>query len=310
MTSSTNNKQNFLLHDFLVHARAIGGVSLLGACFLLAGIFSATYGFQFACSLIDMTPEVTAVAVQKEDFDIPSHTISNAYLIESIIQELPEVEPQTSDNFSPSLFASQSDSFDLENGGMGGAITLSRSIISSKNASLNSSSSLMHKIRNTAPKTSEFDVNGFKYIDTMQKRISRIPIGSPAIGRITSTYGRRKSPFRPGGRDLHTGIDIAVDQGTPVHASADGKIVYAERKGGYGKAILIRHPSGYETLYAHLSDLLVEEGQSVCRGQQIGFVGTTGRSTGPHLHYEIRENGTPIDPAPFIELAHILRFAK
>ncbi|HMO17879.1 MAG TPA: M23 family metallopeptidase [Oligoflexia bacterium] len=147
-------------------------------------------------------------------------------------------------------------------------------------------------------------------MDRLERLISRTPIGAPVLGRLTSRYGKRSSPFLSHGRDFHTGLDIAVDEATPIFASADGKITLAESKGAYGKTVIIEHPSGLETLYAHLSRINVKSGDHVCRGQQIGMVGTTGRSTGPHLHYEVRENGIPIDPYPFVELASVLRFAK
>jgi murein DD-endopeptidase MepM/ murein hydrolase activator NlpD len=152
-------------------------------------------------------------------------------------------------------------------------------------------------------------LNDLEMLDKVQRLISRTPIGAPVTGRVTSRYGRRNSPFRGSTRDYHTGIDLAVDEASPVLSSADGIVVYAEFKRGYGNAILIKHPNGLETLYAHLHKILIEKDAEVCRGQQIGLVGSTGRSTGPHLHYEIRENGEPIDPDPFIELASILRYA-
>jgi murein DD-endopeptidase MepM/ murein hydrolase activator NlpD len=279
-------------------------------CFFFAGTTSGYYGFQLGQSVL-----ASLNTPHHEKSEIPSHAISNAYLIESVIEELPHIDLDISsraNKHESTFFAAHPDIDSREDTatGMGGAIDLGRALLSSRISNSKSTFSLMNKIKPHNSLPGKMQSRDYKYIDIMQKRISRIPIGSPVVGKITSQYGRRVSPFKAGRRDIHTGIDIAVDEGTPIHASADGEIVFAERKGAYGKAILLRHPSGYETLYAHLSDILVEEGQTVCRGQQIGFVGTTGRSTGPHLHYEVRENGSPIDPAPFIELAHVLRFAK
>lgn len=154
------------------------------------------------------------------------------------------------------------------------------------------------------------EIEALDSMDKIERLVSRTPIGAPVLGRLTSHYGKRNSPFGSHGRDFHTGLDIAVDEATPIYASADGEVRLARSKGAYGKTVVIEHPAGLETLYAHLSKITVKEGQHICRGQQIGMVGTTGRSTGPHLHYEIRENGTPVDPYPFIELASVLRFAK
>lgn len=112
--------------------------------------------------------------------------------------------------------------------------------------------------------------------------------------RISSPFGYRMHPVLHTWR-LHTGIDYAAPQGTPVRASADGVITFKGRKGGYGNAVMIRHAGGIETLYAHLSAFSQVQG-NVRGGEVIGFVGSTGRSTGPHLHYEARINGQPVNP--------------
>lgn len=133
----------------------------------------------------------------------------------------------------------------------------------------------------------------------------RIPIGYPVDGLISSPFGRRSSPFSRR-TDMHTGIDIAVDKQSSVVAVADGLVVYAGYKGAYGNMVLIDHGNGYETLYGHLSKALAKVGEKICRGEQLGLVGTTGRTTGPHLHFEVRLNGRPKDPLPFVELAAVL----
>ena len=126
-----------------------------------------------------------------------------------------------------------------------------------------------------------------------------LPIGYPVLGRITSTYGLRKNPFGSG-YEFHAGIDIEAPQGTPVKVTADGIVVFADTYGNYGKTVIVKHASDYSTLYAHLSQIEVRVGQRVSAGQIIGRVGSTGRSTGPHLHYEIIINNRPIDPIKFL----------
>ncbi len=99
---------------------------------------------------------------------------------------------------------------------------------------------------------------------------------------------------------FHTGIDIGVGYGTPIHAADSGTVIYATWMSGYGNVIIIDHGNGISTLYAHQSSLAVGMGARVARGQVIGYVGSTGFSTGPHLHFEVRLNGTPVDPLAYL----------
>ena len=111
---------------------------------------------------------------------------------------------------------------------------------------------------------------------------------------------RRTSGFGPRWGRMHSGLDFAGARGTPIHATAAGVVTHAGWQSGYGKLVKIQHPFGFETRYAHLTSISVSEGQRVSRGQHIGGMGTTGRSTGVHLHYEIRRGGTALNPATFI----------
>ena len=121
--------------------------------------------------------------------------------------------------------------------------------------------------------------------------------------RISSPYGYRKDPFT-GQRKYHSGIDYACDLATTVHATAGGTITFVGNRGGYGKCVEINHRYGFSTIYAHLSGYYVGEGAYVPAGKVIGFVGSTGRSTGCHLHYEVRKNGRIVKPL-FLSLIHI-----
>jgi murein DD-endopeptidase MepM/ murein hydrolase activator NlpD len=117
----------------------------------------------------------------------------------------------------------------------------------------------------------------------------------PNRGRPTSRYGYRVDPFTRK-KAFHTGVDIAAPRGTPVHAAQSGRVVFTGPKAGYGKTIILEHRFGYKTLYGHLDAYLVRRGQRVSSGQIIGKVGNTGRSTGPHLHFEIWLKNRKIDP--------------
>ena len=121
----------------------------------------------------------------------------------------------------------------------------------------------------------------------------------PVSGPVTSPFGWRIHPIL-GYRKFHTGIDIGVGYGVPIHAADSGTVIYATWMGGYGNVIIIDHGNGLSTLYAHQSSLAVGTGAHVTRGQTVGYVGSTGFSTGPHLHFEVRVNGNPVDPMGYL----------
>jgi murein DD-endopeptidase MepM/ murein hydrolase activator NlpD len=129
-------------------------------------------------------------------------------------------------------------------------------------------------------------------------------IGAPAlwpvIGPITSSFGEREDPLNAGEGEFHTGVDIGVSFGTPVRATADGVVESAGMGNGYGREIVLDHGNGIETLYAHLSGFAVTAGQRVSMGQVIGYVGLSGRTTGPNLHYEVRIHNAPVNPHRFL----------
>lgn len=129
--------------------------------------------------------------------------------------------------------------------------------------------------------------------------LSSIPAVSPVDGWITSGFGSRVSPFT-GERTLHLGIDIAAPLGTPILAPADGVVIFSGAKAGFGNFIMVAHGYGVVTRYGHNHQNLVQPGQKVLRGDQIGTVGSSGRTTGPHLHYEIVVNGKTENPKKFI----------
>jgi murein DD-endopeptidase MepM/ murein hydrolase activator NlpD len=120
----------------------------------------------------------------------------------------------------------------------------------------------------------------------------------PVPGHICSGFGMRMHPIL-GYVRMHTGVDISASYGTPIKAADKGLVVYAGWRGGYGKCVIIDHGSGIATLYAHMSSISVSSGEIVRRGEVVGAVGSTGLSTGPHLHFEVRRNGCPVDPLSY-----------
>lgn len=127
-----------------------------------------------------------------------------------------------------------------------------------------------------------------------------LPAAWPILGRLMGGYGQRSDPFSGEGA-MHTGIDISAPIGTPVKATADGIVRHANWNGGYGRCVIIDHGNGYQTWYAHLSKMDVMEGQEIRQGEIVGRVGSTGRSTGSHLHYEVRIHSTPVNPYRFMQ---------
>jgi hypothetical protein len=115
--------------------------------------------------------------------------------------------------------------------------------------------------------------------------------------RLTSGFGLRKNPFDPSQKEFHSGLDVACDSGTKIYAARHGRVIFSGYEQGYGRLVVIEHEMGYRTYYGHLSRCLAVPGQSVERGEIIGISGNTGRTTGPHLHFEIRKNGVAVNPA-------------
>ncbi|WP_443936534.1 M23 family metallopeptidase [Pedobacter sp. MW01-1-1] len=140
------------------------------------------------------------------------------------------------------------------------------------------------------------------YLNRIERNVAFTPMGYPFKGVITSGYGHRENPFTGENVETHKGLDIRASYGDLVKATANGKIIFAGSRGGYGNCVVIQHGNGFQTYYGHLSRILVRNGQSIESGNYIGKVGSTGRSTGPHLHYEIHKNGKVINPRSFLTL--------
>ena len=140
-----------------------------------------------------------------------------------------------------------------------------------------------------------------KTLQAEEAKNAALPQGKPTQGLspISSDFGPRPGPFG-GNAEIHDGIDLLGAYGSPIYATANGKVERAEYSGGYGYNIVIQHGYGYQTLYAHLSKLAITPNKTVKRGQLIGYMGSTGRSTGTHLHYSIYHNEKAIDPKPYM----------
>jgi murein DD-endopeptidase MepM/ murein hydrolase activator NlpD len=139
-----------------------------------------------------------------------------------------------------------------------------------------------------------------EYLEVQRDIYISTPRGYPVEGEISSRFGRRISP-RNGQPEFHSGLDLAADSGNPVHATASGIVSFSGWSGGSGNLVVLEHGHGFSTCYAHNKANAVQVGARVNRGDIIGYVGSTGRSTGPHVHYEIWKNGKPVDPYSYVK---------
>lgn len=157
----------------------------------------------------------------------------------------------------------------------------------------------IEQIKESIPETEDSLKDLERKVQLQRAKDAATPSLWPTSGGITSYFGYRRSPFG-NSREFHSGIDIGAGHGTPVYATAGGVVRMAGYNGGYGNVIFIDHGFGMSTVYAHLNRMNVKVGQQVAKGQLIGQVGSTGRTTGPHLHYEVRVGGVAVDPTKYL----------
>lgn len=173
-------------------------------------------------------------------------------------------------------------------------------IKSNQGSNLETTQENIRSLKTRIPKQKEMLEETKKSLEEKEEKRQHTPDLWPVEGRVSSPFGYRSSPLT-GIREFHQGIDIAASYKTPVRAAADGTVTYASYRGGSGKLVIIDHGYGYETHYAHLSSFDVDNGEVIEKGEVIGYVGSTGSSTGPHLHYEIHVNNEPIDPKDYLQ---------
>jgi murein DD-endopeptidase MepM/ murein hydrolase activator NlpD len=136
-------------------------------------------------------------------------------------------------------------------------------------------------------------------------RIASIPDLWPVDGRLIGSFGPRQDPFSGEGQEIHKGVDISGEVGTPIHVTADGIVRFADMMSGYGRLVVIDHGGGVETWYGHMSKTYVHAGQEIRRGELLGAVGMSGRVTAPHLHYEVHVNGRPVNPYQYLAKSNV-----
>lgn len=233
----------------------------------------------FAVSSIWVVKQATTITefnqIQKENLDLKKKNLENELKIEKLSARISNLGDQTK-KLSQANGLQHADDID-SNLGYGGPATFD--VVEKATEQLE-----------TALRTLDLE------LDKRRLQVSTTPRGWPVQGYLTDHFGMR----RFGGRtEFHPGLDISVPSGTAVSATADGLIVYAAWRNGYGNVVVIDHGNGLTTRYGHLSAIDVAAGQRIRRGDVIGRAGSTGRSTGPHVHYEVRENNVALNPMRF-----------
>jgi len=209
---------------------------------------------------------------------------------ENISPSPPTNEPSTEIVYSENSSSSQTRLVTPSRGGQSSLETLENSI---SNAEAN-----LETIQDSLCVEKEKLESLVEELDAHNRRMRAIPSIRPTSGTFSSGFGNRRDPIT-GGTRFHSGVDISNSQGTPVYATAYGRVSSASYQGGYGHMVVIDHGYGYQTCYAHLSSYAVSVNEQVSRGQVIGYMGRTGRAIGSHLHYEVRINGTAVNPTNY-----------
>jgi murein DD-endopeptidase MepM/ murein hydrolase activator NlpD len=262
-------------HRFLIAVAALVTVSLLLSTFFTVQYFTS----------MSRTDELAHLRQENRDLQTANEQFSKS--VESLRGQLKLVEEKTR---KLSIIAGINPQDDGATGGVGG---LSGDGIAS--AFGDQFDTMSYRSRRLTGHLTVLE----EKLSARSQALASTPSIAPVRGILTDGYGGRSDPFT-GEKGLHMAVDISSAHGQPILAPADGIVVKAEWANGYGNVIDVSHGFGYSTRYGHLSTFNVKSGQKVARGDVIGFVGSTGRSTGPHLHYEVRLNGRPVNPLEYI----------
>lgn len=263
------------------HRMLFSAASILASSLCLSSFFSVQY-----FTTISQTEELTRLRQQNSELKTANAQFSNS--IDSLRGQLRTVEDKTR---KLAIIAGVNPAQVAPQGGVGGNRIDDRSAYPWPDD--------IDQIRyRSSELAADLAVIEKKFVARNQL-LSSTPSIAPVRGILTDGYGGRKDPFT-GRAASHPAVDISSAQGQPILSPADGVVVKAEWANGYGNVVYVSHGYGYATRYGHLSRFNVKPGQRVRRGEVIGFVGSTGRSTGPHLHYEVRVNGETVNPLEYI----------
>ncbi|MDU1905840.1 MAG: M23 family metallopeptidase [Dysgonomonas sp.] len=266
---------------------------------LLAGIILGAGGFWFMMYYILDSPK--EVELKKENKLIRAQYNVLSKRVENITDVLRDIQ-QRDDNMYRAIFHSDPIAPAIRNSTLGGVGKYDYLMeLSNPDLIIQTSQKIDLVSRQLYVQSNSFDE--ILTLSKQQKdRINHIPSIQPVankdLSRVASGYGTRIDPIY-GTLRFHAGMDFTAKTGTDIYATGDGVVTWADWRQGYGKCIIIDHGYGFETLYAHMDDYVAKKGQKVKRGELIGKVGSTGKSTGPHLHYEVHVKGKPDNPAKY-----------
>lgn len=269
----------------------------ISAFLIVTAFFGIISGFIFSKKV--NSPEENTLAVELQEMKIQYDLLNKK--IQQSQEVLGQIE-ERDNNIYRSYFELEPISEDIRKAGFGGVNRYSK-FTDWKYADLVTEVSknidILNKQLVIQSKSLDDIVISAKEKDKMLTHLPAIqPIANKDLKRLASGFGMRLHPVLKIGK-MHEGLDFSAKTGTPIYATGDGKVKLSGREGGYGNVVKIDHSYGYETLYAHMSKTSVKTGQFVKRGDVIGYVGSTGLSTGAHLHYEIHKDGVPVDPVSY-----------
>lgn len=269
----------------------------IAAFLIVTAFFGVISGFTFSQKL--NKPEENSLAAELQEMKIQYQLLNKK--VKQSQKVLAQVE-ERDNNIYRSYFELEPISEDIRKAGFGGVNRYAKfsdwthaDLVTEVTKSID----ILNKQLVIQSKSLDEIIISAKEKDKMLAHLPAIqPVANKDLKRLASGYGMRMHPVLKVPK-LHKGADFSANVGTPIYATGDGRVKLSGRHGGYGNTVIINHGYGYETLYAHMSRIKVKRGQRVKRGDVIGYVGNSGLSTGPHLHYEIHKDGKPIDPVSY-----------
>jgi len=297
ITGESGEGRTYLLDRHLLRRTMVSLVSLFA--FLLAGTISGCYHWQEKSSLEEKLSQVSEQNRKEQDLLLDQLAESKKELSRIRLQKLRVI-----DQYESKMARLRQETEKIYSGDIRRRAKLIKALMNEVGIRFDFEEDPSHSGGlYLAPQDRDSSV--LDEADRFVVFLQQLPLGRPVGGKITSLYGRRRDPLNHR-KAFHAGLDFRGDRGDKVHVTGCGVVKRSSYLRGFGNCIVVDHGNGYETLYAHLSKRLVTKGERVTRDQIIGLVGSTGRSTGTHLHYEVHYKNKTVDPVKFLRIAKLL----